>query len=225
MSHFLRTYFVALFLLCLSFLCPPCLSSHNGTRIGKHHHCFNLIMQNTLLRCSGRLWSRPWRLRPYTPSVMNMMTTARKVFRNVGFCIQLQFADCEAWHTGCCSGPGVVTAPTVPCIHVLKNPQRAVPSAQNGAFFNLYADVKQGLRKRSLQGSVAQPKPNIGKAAPQGAQMNEIITEGVAKRPTMANGWVRDTYTPPTVTMSQLRLQAGYAASKHSIMTSANCFH
>ena len=130
-----------------------------------------------------------------------------------------------AWHTGCCGGPGVVTAQTVPCIHVLKNPQRAVPRPQNGAFFNLYADMKQGLRKRSLQGSVAQPKPNIGKAAPQGAQMNEIITEGVAKRPTMANGWVHDTYTPPTVTMSQLRLHARYAASKQSIMTTANCFH
>ena len=62
--------------------------------------------------------------------------------------------------------------PALQCIHVLKNPQGAVLSAQNGAFFNLSADTKQGLRKRSLHGFVAQPKPNIGKAAPQGAQMN-----------------------------------------------------
>ena len=70
----------------------------------------------------------------------------------------------------------------VPCIHVLKNPQGAVPSAQNGAFLNHSADRKQGLRKRSLQGFVAQPKPNIGRPAPQGTEMNEFITEGVAHR-------------------------------------------
>ena len=58
------------------------------------------------------------------------------------------------------------------CIHVLKNPPRAVLSAQNGVLLNLSADTKQGLRKRSLQGFVAQPKTNIGRAAPQGAQMN-----------------------------------------------------
>ena len=56
----------------------------------------------------------------------------------------------------------------VMCIHTLKNPQGAVPSAQNGAFLNRSADTKQGLRKRSLQGFVAQPKPNIGRPAPQG---------------------------------------------------------
>ena len=68
------------------------------------------------------------------------------------------------------------------CIHVLKNPQGAVPSAQTGAFLNRSADTKQGLRKRSLQGFVAQPKPNFGRPAPQGTEMNEIITEGVAHR-------------------------------------------
>ena len=67
-------------------------------------------------------------------------------------------------------------------------------------FFNLSADTKQGLRKRALQGSVVQPKPNIGRATPQGAQMNYIITEGVAKRTTMGKGWVHDTYMSPTVT-------------------------
>ena len=55
---------------------------------------------------------------------------------------------------------------TVQCIHVLKNLHRAVLSAQNGAFFDLSADTKQGLRKRSLYGFVAQPNPNIGRAPP-----------------------------------------------------------
>ena len=41
----------------------------------------------------------------------------------------------------------------------------------------------------------------------------------------MANGWVHITYTPPTVTTSQPRLQAGYAASRDSIMTAANCIN
>ena len=41
----------------------------------------------------------------------------------------------------------------------------------------------------------------------------------------MANGWVHATYTPPTVIASQLRLQAGYAASRLSIMTGANCIN
>ena len=74
--------------------------------------------------------------------------------------------------------------PAVQCIHVLKNSQRAALIAQNGAVFNLFADTKHGLRKRFLQGFVAQPQPNIGRATPQGAQMNYIITEGVAKRTT-----------------------------------------
>ena len=60
----------------------------------------------------------------------------------------------------------------VQCIHVLKNPQGAVLSAQNGALFNVCAETKQGLRKTSVQEFLAQPKSNIGKAAPQGAQMN-----------------------------------------------------
>ena len=38
---------------------------------------------------------------------------------------------------------------------------------------------KQGLRKRSLHAFVAQPKPNIGRPAPQGSEMNvSFITEG-----------------------------------------------
>ena len=41
----------------------------------------------------------------------------------------------------------------------------------------------------------------------------------------MASGWVHDTYTPATVTSSQLRLQAGYAASRDSIMPTANCIN
>ena len=83
-----------------------------------------------------------------------------------------------AWHTGCWwPGPSRRTKCTnvsllLQCIHVLKNPQGAVLSAQNGAFFNLSANTKHGLRKTSLQGFVAQPKPNIGRPAPQGAQMN-----------------------------------------------------
>ena len=68
------------------------------------------------------------------------------------------------------------------CIHVLKNPDGAVPGAQNGAFLNRSADTKQALRERSLQGFVAQPKPNIGRPAPQGTEMKEIITKGVAHR-------------------------------------------
>ena len=61
--------------------------------------------------------------------------------------------------------------PVVQCILVLTNPQKAVLGAQNGAFLDLFADTKRGLRKRSLQGFVARPKPNIGRAAAQGAQM------------------------------------------------------
>ena len=84
------------------------------------------------------------------------------------------------------------------CIHVLKNPQGAVPTAQNGAFLNRYADTKQGLRKRSLQGFVAQPKPNIGGPAPQGIEMNENITEGVAQRTKckqwQMGGYIRGTH-------------------------------
>ena len=56
--------------------------------------------------------------------------------------------------------------PAVQCIHVWKSPQGAVLSAQNRAFFNLSPDMKQGLRRRSLQGFVAQPEPTIGRAAP-----------------------------------------------------------
>ena len=41
----------------------------------------------------------------------------------------------------------------------------------------------------------------------------------------MAKGWVHDTYTPPTVTPSQLRLQAGHVASRDTIMTTANCIN
>ena len=66
------------------------------------------------------------------------------------------------------------------CIHTLKNPQGAVPTTQNDALLNRSADTKQGLRKRSLQRFAAQPKPNIGGRAPQGSEMNAIITEGVA---------------------------------------------
>ena len=84
------------------------------------------------------------------------------------------------------------------CIHMLKNPQGAVPSAQNGAFFNRSADTKQGLRKRSLQGFVAQPKSNIGRPAPQGSEMNEIITEGVANstkcKQWQMGGYIRGTH-------------------------------
>ena len=67
-------------------------------------------------------------------------------------------------------------------------------------FFNLSADTKQSLRKRSLRGFMAQPEPNIGTPAPHGAQLNDIITEGVAKRTTMGKGWLHDTYMLPTVT-------------------------
>ena len=66
-------------------------------------------------------------------------------------------------------------------------------------FFKLSADTKQGPRIRSPQGFVAQPKPNIGRAAPQAAQLNDIITEGLAKGTTMGKGWVHDTYMLPTV--------------------------
>ena len=45
--------------------------------------------------------------------------------------------------------------PAMQCIHVLKNPRGAIANVQNSAFFNLSADRKQGLRKRSLQGFVA----------------------------------------------------------------------
>ena len=65
------------------------------------------------------------------------------------------------------------------CIHVLKNPQGAIPNAQNSAFLNHSPDMKQGLTKRSLEGFVAHPKPNIGRPAPPGTEINEIITEGV----------------------------------------------
>ena len=58
------------------------------------------------------------------------------------------------------------------CFHVLKNPQGSLLSAQNRVFLNLSADTKQGLRKRSLQEFVAQPKPNIGRAASHGAHIN-----------------------------------------------------
>ena len=54
-------------------------------------------------------------------------------------------------------------------------------------FFKVSRDTKQVLRKRSLQGFVAHLKPNISRATPQGAQLNEIITEGVAKRTTMVD--------------------------------------
>ena len=89
-----------------------------------------------------------------------------------------------AWHAG-----GAVDQTfsakrlhAVLCIHVLKNPQRGGPSAQNGAFLNRSTNTKLGLGKRSLQWFVAQPKPNIGRPAPQGTKMNEIITEAVAHR-------------------------------------------
>ena len=42
---------------------------------------------------------------------------------------------------------------------------------------------------------------------------------------TMANGWVYDTYAPPAITASQQRLQACCAASRDSIMTTANCIN
>ena len=109
-----------------------------------------------------------------------------------------------AWHAG---GPvdHAFSARTkaeslhvVLCIHVLKNPQGAVPGAQNGAFLNRSAHTKQGLRKKSLQGFVAQPKPNIGRPAPQGTEMNEIITEGVAHRTEckqwQMGGYIRGTH-------------------------------
>ena len=70
-----------------------------------------------------------------------------------------------AWRA-CCSWPGTS--------------QRT----QNGAVFNLSADTKQGLRKRSLQGYVAQHKPDMDRAPPQSAEMNWIIIEGVAKKTT-----------------------------------------
>ena len=47
---------------------------------------------------------------------------------------------------------------------------------------------------------MAQPKSNIGRATPQGAQMNDIITEGLASRTMMRKGWVHDTYMLPTFT-------------------------
>ena len=88
------------------------------------------------------------------------------------------------------------------CILVLKNPQGAVPIAQNGAFLNRSADTKQGLRKRSPQGFVAQPKPNIGRPAPQGTEMNEIINEGVAHRTKckqwQMGGYIRGTHHLPS---------------------------
>ena len=84
------------------------------------------------------------------------------------------------------------------CIHTLKNPQGAVPNAQNGAFLNRSADTKQGLRKRSVQGFVAQPEPNPGRPAPQGSEMNAIITEGVANRTKckqwQMGGYIRGTH-------------------------------
>ena len=93
-----------------------------------------------------------------------------------------------AWHAGCPVDQAFSALTmadclhAVLCIHTLKNPQGAVPSAKSGAFLNRFADRKQGLRKRSLQGFVAQPKPNIGRPAPQGREMNAIITEGDANR-------------------------------------------
>ena len=61
-----------------------------------------------------------------------------------------------AWHAG---GPvdqafSAQRLHDVLCFHVLKNPQGAVPSARHGAFHNLSADTKQGLRKRSLHSFV-----------------------------------------------------------------------
>ena len=66
---------------------------------------------------------------------------------------------------------------------------------QNGVFFDLSSDTNQGLRKRSMQESVAQHRPNIDSAPPQGAQMNWIITEGVAKKTTskQRQGWAHST--------------------------------
>ena len=85
----------------------------------------------------------------------------------------------------------------VHCIHVLKNPQGADLIAQNSAFLNGSADTKRGLKNRSMHGFVAQPKPNIGKPAPQGTQMNEIITERVAKR-TKCKQWQISGYMTAT---------------------------
>ena len=45
------------------------------------------------------------------------------------------------------------------CIHVLKHPRGAVPSAQNRAFLNRSVDTKQGLRKRSCRGLWHSPNP------------------------------------------------------------------
>ena len=42
---------------------------------------------------------------------------------------------------------------------------------------------------------------------------------------TRANGWVHDTYTPPTLAAPPFRLQAGYAASRDSGITTANCIN
>ena len=42
---------------------------------------------------------------------------------------------------------------------------------------------------------------------------------------TMVNGWVHDTYIPPTVTVPELSVQAGYATSMDGIITTANCIN
>ena len=109
-----------------------------------------------------------------------------------------------AWHAGgpvdnaFSAGTKAERLHVVLGIQVLKNPQGAVPSAQNGAFVTRSADTKQRLRKRSLQGFVAQPKPNIGNAAPLGTEMNEVITKGVAHRTKckqwQMGGYIRGTH-------------------------------
>ena len=43
----------------------------------------------TSLRCFSCVWSRPWRLRPQTPSMKNVLTTTEKGFSFLGICIHV----------------------------------------------------------------------------------------------------------------------------------------
>ena len=45
------------------------------------------------------------------------------------------------------------------CIHMLKNPQRAVPTAQNGAFLNRSADRNKAKEKGPCRGLWHSPNP------------------------------------------------------------------
>ena len=85
-------------------------------------------------------------------------------------------------------------------------------------FFKVSGDTKQGLTKKSLQGFVASPEPNIGTATPQGAQLNNINTEGLAKRTTMGKGWIHDMYMLPIVAQI-IRIEFGLTNRRVMVST------